>query len=79
MGTRERQEILRSQYLFSCTCTPCSLPGQQDFQASLQALDAITIHRELSLEKLQKASGITILTHSVLYYLDNHKTYGKSV
>ncbi|XP_023723064.1 SET and MYND domain-containing protein 4 isoform X3 [Cryptotermes secundus] len=38
MGTRERQEILRSQYFFSCTCKPCSLPGQQDFQERFSAL-----------------------------------------
>jgi len=39
MGLQERQEALRSQYFFTCTCRPCSLKGQQDFQVILHALD----------------------------------------
>ena len=39
MGLQERQEALRSQYFFTCTCRPCSLSGQQDFQVILHALD----------------------------------------
>jgi hypothetical protein len=38
MGLQERQEALRSQYFFICTCRPCSLSGQQDFQVILNAL-----------------------------------------
>ncbi|GFG35904.1 hypothetical protein Cfor_05261 [Coptotermes formosanus] len=38
MGSQERQEALRSQYFFICTCRPCSLSGQQDFQERFSAL-----------------------------------------
>lgn len=38
MGLQERQEALRSQYFFTCTCRPCSLSGQQDFQERFSAL-----------------------------------------
>ena len=47
MGLQERQEALRSQYFFACTCIPCSLSGQQDFQVILHALDpkAFRMHK----------------------------------
>ncbi|XP_069701173.1 SET and MYND domain-containing protein 4-like isoform X2 [Periplaneta americana] len=91
MGLQDRQEILKSQYFFTCSCGPCSLQRQHDFQERFSALQCSEcrgplLRMEESDHKMMCADcghcqGFTRFVGAVFRAdaLFNEGNYGKSV